>query len=175
MRGRLSFQPAPTPGVRRSEPAVNSLFQNILRVTHLNAIFCEHKCISVARNLPEFNILRTSIQNPEDTQIPKIASSTPPGEPDSALDTVPPRFYHPAQLRHRCAPSALRPSSSSPRCQSGAMLEAPEAEKPQPGACHEKFQTYPSCSERCSAHRARLLNTFRRSIHRARRAAISGP
>ncbi len=62
MRGRLSFQLAVTPDVRRSEAAANSLFQNILRVTRLDPIFCKHTCISPARNLPEFNILRTSIQ-----------------------------------------------------------------------------------------------------------------
>ncbi len=43
MRGRLQFQPAPNPDARRSEPAANPLFRNILRVTHLNPIFCEHK------------------------------------------------------------------------------------------------------------------------------------
>lgn len=63
MRGRLSFHPAPTRDVRSSGPAANSLFHNILRVTHLNAIFCEHKCIYFARNLPGFNILRKSIKN----------------------------------------------------------------------------------------------------------------
>ncbi len=62
MRGRLSFQLPPTPGVRSSEPAANSLFWNILRVTDLDPIFCEPKTISPARNLPESNILRASIQ-----------------------------------------------------------------------------------------------------------------
>jgi hypothetical protein len=63
MRGCLGFQPASTPDLRSSQPAANSLFCNILRATHLDPIFCEHKCISPANNLPEFNILRARSKN----------------------------------------------------------------------------------------------------------------
>jgi hypothetical protein len=73
MRGRLSFQPTPTPDVRRSEPSAKSLFWNILRVTHLDPIFCEHKCASPASNLSGFNILGRSIQ--------KTRTRSTPSEP----------------------------------------------------------------------------------------------
>lgn len=66
---------------RSSKSATNSLSWNILRVTPLNSIFCEHKAISPVHNLSKSNILRALIQKTRGHQSqPKRRRNSPISE-----------------------------------------------------------------------------------------------